>query len=70
MGDEAQPHRNADGDHLLNPGAAMGWDPYQVWLTRIRAQQRSSEPAPAQSAAMQRRRRATRVFFRFNWRSS
>jgi hypothetical protein len=70
MEDMAQSHRDAVGDEKLNQGAATGWDPYQVWLTRIRPQQCSIEPAPAQSAASQHRWRATRVRLRFHWRSS
>ncbi len=64
MGNEAQPHRNADGDQVLSQGA--GWDPYEVWFTRIRPHQHSIELVAAQSAALRRRRHATRMFFRFD----
>jgi hypothetical protein len=70
MGDEAQTHRAAEADQVLSRGAVTGWDPYEVWSTRIRPLQRSIEPASAQSAALQRRARAARVLFRFHWRSS
>ena len=69
MGDEAQPHRELDVNEVLKAGEVRGWDPYQVWLTRIRPQQSAIELAPVRSAALQPRRRATRILLRFHWRS-
>jgi hypothetical protein len=70
MGDKVQQCRDGHVDEALNQGAGIGWDPYQVWLTRIRPQQGAFQPAAAQAVASQRPRRAARMFFRFNWRSS
>jgi len=63
MEEEAQPRRDDDGDALPNHAAATGWDPYQVWLTRIRPYQSLIEQSPA---APQRQRRATPALFRFH----
>jgi hypothetical protein len=70
MEDKAQSHPHANGDAVLNQGTATGWDPYEVWFTRIRSHQRSIELVPARSTALQRQRRVIRVLLQFNWKSN
>ncbi len=41
MADKSQLQPGADSKKGVDRGATVGWDPYQVWLTRIRPQQHS-----------------------------
>ena len=70
MEDKARSHPGANADAVLKQGTAKGWDPYEVWFTRIWSAQRSIELASARPASLHRRRRAIRVLFQFNWKSN
>jgi len=51
MVDETEPGPGASKNGALVERAAIGWDPYEVWRTRIRPHQKShagrgGQPAP------------------------
>lgn len=51
-------------DRALIVDSPAGWDPYEVWLTRIRPQHPLAEPGAAGAVAATRDRRRIRAFAR------
>ncbi len=43
MAEKSQAQPDFDITEMVDPVATPGWDPYQVWLTRIRPQQLSTQ---------------------------
>lgn len=64
MVDKTQLQGNADVGSLVKR-PAIGWDPYQVWLTRIRPQQLSMQIQAVGAVSSGRTRSDIRVSYYF-----